>query len=269
MKYIFGLLLVSTLFSCTTTLLFTNEQFPEVASNTSIPSEWQGMWLSADSTSSYITQDSLYIGGFYYKIIPSNLNLELDSDSLGELDSLAGRDKLIFKNDWCFLEVYNKFDSIPSLNGYRILVGNKDKNGNILCWEMSYEYFLKHMLINKIPAIKHEYINLSSENGIDIKKIALGITYIEIPQDQDINKYLYRKIIRKIAFGNELMPFLCDFNFDFDFFKKVAKSRKPDVILTNKKTVTTRGKNRNEKKYEKSSTRNYERNLLKRLKTDF
>jgi len=33
--------------------------------------------------------------------------------------------------------------------------------------------------------------------------------------------------------------------------------------------VTTSGKNRNEKKYEKSSRRNYERNLLKRLKTDF
>ena len=56
---------------------------------------------------------------------------------------------------------------------------------------------------------------------------------------------------------------------NLNIFKKVAKSRKPDVILTNKKTVTTRGKNRNEKKYEKSSTRNYERNLLKRLKTDF
>ena len=261
MKCIFGLLLVSTLFSCTTTLLFTNEQFPEVVSNTSIPSEWQGKWLSADSDPSYITQDSLDIGGFVYKIIPSNLNLELDSDSL------AGRDKIIFENDWCFLEVYNKFDSIPSLNGYRILVGNKDKNGNILCWEMSYDYFLKHKLISKIPAIKLEYLNLGSENSYNIKEIAKGVTYIEITKD--INKYFYKKIVRKIAFGNELVPFLFDFNFDFDFFKKVAKSRKPDVILTNKKTVTTSGKNRNEKKYEKSSRRNYERNLLKRLKTDF
>ncbi len=267
MKYIFGLLLVSTLFSCNTTLLFTNEQFPGVASNTSIPQEWQGMWLSADSTSSFITQDSLYIGGFFYEIIPSNLNLELDSDSLSELDSLAGRDKLIFINDWCFLEVYKKFDSIPSLNGYRILVGNKDKNGNILCWEMSYDYFLKHKLISKIPAIKHEYLNLSPENSFNIKKMDVGITYIEIPQST--NKYFYRKIIRKITFGIEILPFLCDFNFDFDFFKKVAKSRKPDVILTNKKSVTTRGKNRNEKKYEKISERNYKRNLLKRLKTDF
>ena len=123
MKILFLLVLIIVLSSChvNSNLLFTHEQFPEIKSNDSIPSDWHGSWDEYDSLhfDAYITKDSLYIDGFNYTINSSKLDMSEDSTD--------GFDKLIFDKDWCFLEIYEKSDSIPFLSGYRIFVANKDK----------------------------------------------------------------------------------------------------------------------------------------------
>jgi hypothetical protein len=178
------------------------------------------------------------------------------------LDSANGRDKLIFENNWCFLALY-KLDSIPDLRGYQVLVGNLDKTGNILCWEMSYDYFLKHRHINGIPAWKFEFKNLNHDGSI--KKLERSITYVEIPEGT--NKYLYRKVVKQLAINTD-KPYLCGKSFDSNFFRSVAQSRTPDIILTKDRSIIERKINRTEKKYERIAKRNKRRDFLKRIRCD-
>ena len=153
------------IYGCAPSILFTSEQFPENKSDTHIPEEWRGEWndnfnfarfgLRAfdDSLTCYIRKDSMNIAGIEYKIVQSNLNLK-ESDSqnsfVSRVDSL---DKLVFQDDWCFFSIHTKNTSIPS--GYRVFVGNIDKNGDIRFWDMNYTYFLKKKLVNKIPVLKY------------------------------------------------------------------------------------------------------------------
>ena len=254
-NFLLVLIFISTLFGCSPTLLFTNEQFIDVYSNISIPNKWQGKWQSTDSSlNCLIAHDTISIDGFNYKIKQSNLNLGLDS--------LNGNDKLIFQDDWCFLSIYKTIDSIPKLSGYQVLIGHIDNDNNILCWEMSYDYFLNQRLIDQIPVLKFENKNLK-ENS-EIKKMKNTFVYIPLPKD---NKKLYKKIVKKINLAPSVNtpPALCDESFDINFYKNVAKSRKPDIILTKQSLMIKRKKNNLEKKYERMTNRNLSRYILKRV----
>ena len=260
MKILFLLVLIILLSSCyvNSNLLFTHEQFPEIKSNDSIPSDWHGSWDEYDSSffKTYITKYSLKIDGFEYEINSSKLdNTE---------DSTDGFDKIIFDKDWCFLEIYEKSDSIPFLSGYRIFVANKDKKGNISCWAMNYEYFLKHKLINALPALRYDYVNLKSDGSI--QKLQLNTTYINLPEE--ISKYRYRKIIRGLVINPD-KPFFCSSFLDTTFFKKVALSTEPDYILKSDKTIVKRSKYKFEKKLYKTSEKNLKSDLTKKIKQDF
>lgn len=249
------------LISCSPSLLFTEDQFPEVKSVTSIPDKWQGKWKTSDSSSnSFISKDSISIGNFRYKIIESNL-------SKGE-DTIF-KDKLIFEDDWCFLSVFHdSICSTPKLYGYQIFIAHIDENQSILCWEMSYDYFLKHKLINKIPAIKYEYKTIQEDEKYTIQKMIPSLTYIDLPKD---NLHLYKKIIKNIIYvpNYDLPPAFCDLLFDFNFFKNIVLDRKPDVILDKNNVMKERKKNRYENKIERLAKRNMKRSIIKRIKSDF
>jgi hypothetical protein len=91
--------------------------------------------------------------------------------------------------------IYKTIDSIPKLSGYQVLIGHIDNDNNILCWEMSYDYFLNQRLIDQIPVLKFENKNLK-ENS-EIKKMKNTFVYIPLPKD---NKKLYKKIVKKINY---------------------------------------------------------------------
>jgi hypothetical protein len=256
-KFHLLLFFVLTLVGCSPSLLFTVDQFPEVKSKTTIPNKWHGSWKTSDSVSScLISHDTISIDGFDYKINLSNLNLGIDS--------LNGLDKLIFEDDWCFLSFYKTIDSITEISGYQLFIGHIDKKRSILCWQVSYDYFLKHGLIDKIPAVKLEYNNLKNDGSI--KKMEPTFTYIDLPKE---NKFLYHRIIHGLAFVPNIYPAICGKSFDFNFYKKFALNRTPDIILTENKLMIKRKKNQIEKKHERILKRNMNRNLLNRIRLDF
>ena len=129
---------------------------------------------------------------------------------------------------------------------------------------MNYEYFLKHQLINTLPALRYDYVNLKSDGSL--QKLQLNSTYIELPQE--ISKYRYRKIIAGLAIDPD-KPLFCSSFFDTTFFKKVALSTEPDYILKSDKTIVKRSKYKFEKKLYKTSGKNLKSDLIKKIKQDF
>ena len=244
------IILVLSTFGCTPSLLFTNEQFSGVYSDTSIPEKWHGQW-SDEEHNCYIAKDSFSIGGLDYIINHSEMNFGRDSAD--------GKDKLIFREDWCFLCRYVEEDSVPSLSGYQVLVANIDVEGNINCWEMSYDYFLRNRIVNRIPTIKFSYTNITKEGGY--QKIEPRIVYAELPKE--LSNHEYKHLIRNTTLCTSNCPFYCDNSYDFDFFKKIASSRTPDLILTASKKVVFRNKNKNERKYDKIADRNWKKKYMK------
>jgi hypothetical protein len=254
MKYkltIFIVILLST-FGCKPSLIFTEQQFVGTNSDASIPEKWHGEW-SADEVGGkyYIERDSFSIGGLDYKIIKSKMNFGLDSAN--------GKDKLIFQDNWCCFCRYVEVDSSTSLSGYQVLVASIDNKGNINCWEMSYDYFLKNRLVNKIPTIKFITTNITKD-GI-YQKIEPRIVYAEIPDK--CNKYEFNRLIKSTSIATEEAPYFCNGSYDFDFFRNIAISRTPDLILTSTKKAVKRKENKNEIKYKKISNKNLKKKYIK------
>ena len=236
-------------FGCTPSILFTDPQFIGVNSEASIPEKWHGKWSEdLDGQKCYIARDSFSIGGLDYKINRSKMDFGLDS--------INGKDKLIFQDSWCYLSRYIELDSNKSISGYQILVANIDNKGNIYCWEMSYDYFLKNRLVNEIPTIKFTTTN-KTEDG-NYKKIEPIIVYAEIPNE--LKKHEFNRLIKNTSIATTEAPYLCGKSYDFDFFKNIANSRTPDLILTNTGKIVNRKENKNEIRYKKIS----ERNILKK-----
>ena len=194
---IFFVILLSTI-GCSPSLLFTEQQFIGVNSDASIPERWHGKWSEeVDGEECYIARDSFSIGGLDYKIIQSKMDLGLD---------LAyGKDKLIFKDDWCYLCRYVELDSTISLSGYQVLVANIDTKGNINCWEMSYDYFLKNQFVNKIPMIKFITTNITEDGSY--QKIEPRFVYFEIPNQ--LNKHEFNRLIKNTSIATNEAPYFC------------------------------------------------------------
>ena len=246
-------ILLSTL-GCTPSLLFTEQQFIGVNSDESIPEKWHGKWSDDENGNTcFIARDSFSIEGLDYKIIKSKMNFGPDS--------LNGKDKIIFKDDWCYFCRYVELDS-TSLSGYQVLIANIDKEGNINCWEMSYDYFLRNQLVNKIPTIKFITTNITS-NGI-YQKIEPRFVYAEIPEE--LNKKEFNHLIKHSSIATREAPYFCNKSYDLDFFKNIAISRTPDLILTNTKKIVKRKENKNEIKYKKISNKNLKKNYIKLVK---
>lgn len=258
---IFFIILLIT-FGCAPSLLFTEQQFNGVVSDASIPEKWHGEWFEEDANNNHwIARDSFSIGGLDYKIIQSQMDFGLDS--------LNGTDKLIFKDNWCYLSRYidNAKDSTTSFfSGYQVLVASIDSKDNINCWEMTYDYFLKNRYVNQIPTIKFFTTNIASD-GVS-QQIEPRIVYAEIPRE--LNKHEYNRLIKKtsiitdasmLPFNSE--PYFCYESYDLDFFKNIAMSRTPDIILTNTKKVVRRKLNNNERKYRKISEKNFKKKYFK------
>ena len=244
------IILVLSTFGCTPSLLFTNEQFSGVYSDTSIPEKWHGQW-SDEEHNCYIAKDSFSIGGLDYIINHSEMNFGRDSAD--------GKDKLIFREDWCFLCRYVEEDSVPSLSGYQVLVANIDVEGNINCWEMSYDYFLRNRIVNRIPTIKFSYTNITKEGGY--QKIEPRIVYAELPKE--LSKHEFNRLIKNTSIATGEVPFFCDNSYDIDFFKNIANSRTPDLVLTKSREIMKRKENQYEKKYKKISAKNTKRKYFK------
>lgn len=243
-----------TLLSCTPTLLFTEEQFVGYYSDTCIPQKWFGQWTTEEYyKKNYITKDSFSIGGLEYKLIKSELKLGIDSNK--------GHDKIIFQDDWCFFTKFNNFDTNKTLSGFQVLVGKIDNQGNINCWEMSYDYFLKNKLISKIPIIKYHYSNITTD-GI-YQKIEPHYVYADIPKE--ISMKTYNKLIKKLSISTEVAPYFCDNSYNFDFFKNIAQSRTPDLILTKDNKEINRLDNKNEKRFKRIGNRNSNKLYLQML----
>ena len=254
-KTIFLLSIILITSGCSS-LLFTKEQFEGTYSDRQIPQKWHGRWTDGEDNSvDYITQDSFSIGGLNYKIIESKMNFGVDTAS--------GSDKLIFQNDLCFLSRYVELNSTTSeLSGFQILVANIDIEGNINCWEISYDYFLKNGLVNNIPT--YQLINKNIDSAGIYKKIEPQIVYVSIPDK--ISKSAYSRLIKKVAISvTEGVPYFCDKSYNIDFFKNIAKSREPDIILTKNKNIIKRKKNKNELKFEKISENNLKKKYVKFL----
>lgn len=250
-------------FGCTSqSLLFTKEQFPEKYSETSIPEKWLGEWTPSNYYNTndpkeiknfYISRDSLFIGGFEYKIDKSEMDLDTLEDSR--------KDKLIFQDNWCYLFKYIS-DSINSdpkgkRPGYQVFVANYDKKGNIKFWEMSYEYFLKNQLVDEIPIKKLFYNNIFYNS--QYKKIDEAIVYVQIPK---LNKHSYKKIINKLPIVYDV-PLLCTSTYDFDFFQKISKYITPDVILKSDHKSVVNTKNKIDEKFKKISQKNLTKQYVK------
>ena len=241
-------ILLST-FGCSPSLLFTEQQFIGVNSDASIPEKWHGKW----SEKCYIARDSFSIDRLDYKIIQSKMNFGLDSSN-GK-----GKDKLIFKDNWCYLCRYVELDSTTSLSGYQVLVANIDTKGNINCWEMSYDYFLKNRFVNKIPIIKFITTNITKDGNY--QKIEPRIVYAEIPNK--LNKHEFNRLIKNTSIATIEAPYFCGESYDFDFYKNIAISRTPDFILTSTKKIVERKENKNEIKYKKISEKNLKKKYIK------
>jgi len=239
--YAFFLVLVG----CRPSLLFTKQQFSEVYSETLIPTRWQGDWSDNKEGNNYfIGKDTFYLGDLAYRIIPSKMDLGLDSS--------YGKDKLIFKDDWCFLSRYVQFDSTALISGYQVLVAHIDKKGSINCWEMGYDYFLKNQYVSKIPVINYVETNIT-HNG-SYKKIDPIIVYADIPNK--LNKKQIKRFVKSIPISTGVAPYFCDGFYEIEFFRNVARSQPPDLILTKTKHVIVNPKKRLERKYEKISVKN-------------
>ncbi len=248
---IFIVILLSA-FGCTPSLLFTEQQFIGVNSDASIPEKWLGEWSAdEDDEKCYITRDSFSIGGLDYKIIKSKMNFGLDSAN--------GKDKLIFQDNWCYFCRYVTLDSSSSLSGYQVLVASIDNKATINCWEMSYDYFLKNRFVNKIPTIK--FITTSIIKDGKYQTIEPRIVYAEIPDK--FNKYEFNRLIKSTSIVTKEEPYFCDKSYDFDFFKNIAISRTPDLILTSTKKIVKRKENKNEIKYKKISDKNLKKKYVK------
>ncbi len=257
-KITISIAIIISFCSCKPSLLFKKEQFIGTYSDYSIPEKWHGKWLSVDDNEdSYIAKDSFSINGLNYKIEKSKLNFGIDSTN--------GRDKLIFKDNWCFLSRYVEIDSMQSLCGFQILIGNIDIQGNIKCWEMSYDYFLKNRLVNEIPTYKLSYSNISKD-GIYQKIEPSTIVYATIPEK--LNKYSYNRLIKKLTLASDVAPFYCNETYDLEFFKNIAMSRTPDLILTKDKKIVNRKDNKNEIKYKKIADKNFRKKYIKMLTTE-
>ena len=263
---IFIIILLST-FGCSPSLLFTRQQFIGVNSDASIPEKWHGEWseeeqfIGVNSDTSipeehrkkcYIARNSFSIGGLDYEIIQSKMDFGLDSAN--------GNDKLIFKDNWCYLCRYVESDSSNALlSGYQVLVASIDTKGNINCWEMSYDYFLKNRFVNKIPMIKFITTNIT-EDGL-YQKIEPRFVYAEIPNE--LNKHEFNRLIKNTSIATNEAPYFCEESYDFDFFKNIAISRTPDLILTSTKKIVKRKENKNEIKYKKISEKNLKKKYIK------
>lgn len=263
-------------------LVFTEQQFIGYKSDLSIPEKWIGEWSSEDGDlKCYIARDSFSITGIDYKIIPSNLDTTEFSEPSEVLDSSEvvntseGKDKLIFQDNWCYFSLYKEPLFLP---GYWVFIANFDNKGNINFWEMSYDYFLKNQLVNKIPTIKfiiNDYsknTNKPSSDGPEQianvpahfypKQIEEMIVYADV---RGLSKREFNRLIKNTAISTE-HPFYCEGIYDFEFFKKIAISRPPDLILTNTKNIKVRGPNKNEVMYEKISKKNAKIKYLKFVK---
>jgi hypothetical protein len=250
-KLIVLIVVVIAVSGCAPSLLFTEQQFYGVFSDSLIPQKWHGEW--EDNT--YITRDSFSIDGLDYKVIKSKMNFGLDS--------AKDNDKLIFQDNWCYLCRYVELDSSAELFGYQILVANIDNLGNIKCWEMSYDYFLKNRLVSRIPTWK--FINTDITNDGYYKKIVPTIVYAEVSSFEGINKFEFNRLIKKSAIITNGTPYFCNKTYDFDFFKNVASSRKPDIILTKDKKKIKRKRNKNEIRYAKIGEKNLTKKYMKHI----
>lgn len=258
LKIATSVVLIISFCSCKPSLLFKKEQFIGTYSDNSIPEKWQGNWLSDDEKGNcFISIDSFSIDGLNYKIEKSKLNLGIDTTN--------GRDKLIFQENWCFISRYVEIDSMQSLCGFQILIGNIDKEDNINCWEMSYDYFLKNRLVNEIPTYKLGYSNISKDGRYQ-KIEPTNVIYATVPEK--MNKYSYNRLINKLLLATELAPYYSNETYNFDFFKKIAMLKTPDLILTKNKKVIYRKDNKNEIKYNKIADKNYKKEYLKMLKIE-
>jgi len=278
------ILLVSVGCKSHNSLFFTEQQFIGYKSDLSIPEKWIGEWSSEDGDlKCYIARDSFSLPGIDYKIIPSNLDTTTTEfpvpsevlDSSEVVNSFEGKDKLIFQDNWCYFSLNKETLFLP---GYLVLLANFDNKGNINIWEMSYDYFLKNQLVNKIPTIKfiiNDYsknTNKPSSDGAEQianvpahfypKQIEEVIVYADV---SGLSKREFNGLIKNTAFSTG-HPFYCGGIYDFAFFKKIAISRPPDLILTNTKKIIARGLNKNEVMYEKLSKKNLKVKYLKFVK---
>ncbi len=241
-------IIIIVVYGCSPTLLFTSEQFPGIKSNSEIPERWRGKWNTQDKNQTfYIGKDSFSIDGLDYKIVSSKLNLGLDSAN--------GRDKLIFQENWCYLALYRDYDSLPEMEGYQVLVGQIDQEESINCWEMTYDYFLKNQLVNQVPLNRFDHIHMTGDGHI--QNLETNILYVRIPEN--MTKKSYHKLIKKLAINTDDYPYYCKEVFDFEFYKKVALSRTPDLILTKNGLIIKRGKNKTEIDFENISKKNKEK----------
>lgn len=233
--------------------------------------------------------------------LPESNTVTINYSDTNSTQAEIGRDKLVFIDDWFYLSVYMEQNKIDA--GFRVFVGNLDKSGDIKCWEMGYEYFFKKKLINKIPILRlylgdsekenssdstenlltsmNDYYNSRDEKEFDsllgsireialVKEIKSDILYFDV---DDIPKRSYRKLLRQAtiypgsyaeSFGQiTAFPFYSYDVFDTDFFKKVAKNRKPDIVLKTDSSVQFRKKNNIEKRLEKRFEINQKREYLK------
>lgn len=250
--------LIVTLFSiigCSPTMLFTKEQFVGFNSDLAIPEKWHGRWSYGEEKNKYyISNDTFSIGDLSYKILKPEMKI-------GD-DSTNGKDKLIFKDDWCFLSKHVDLESEWGVwSGYWIFLANFDKNGNINCWEMSYDYFLKNQLIKMIPIVKYRLKNISEKQ--DYQKIEPNLVYVEIPDEY--SKRDVKQLIKHAPITTEF-PYFNEQSYDFDFFKKIALSRTPDIILTNSKNAIRRKMNANEIKFKKIAEKKSKENYIKLIK---
>jgi hypothetical protein len=242
--------------SCGPTLLFTHSQFDDVKSDISIPSDWQGSWVS-DRDTFYVSNDSISIIFFQYKIDSTKLNFENDSS--------RGRDKIIFMDDWCFMQVYINPDSLENFGGFWVFVANKNSEGNISCWEMEFEHFIKD--IELLPIMKYEYVNLKSDGRVKIMEPVCR--YIQMPNYSASNKNkagnrLYTKILKKSIFALDKNPAICNGFYDIEFFKKIALENSPKLVLNKDKTVSFPDKKPT--KFIKKLGKTHEKNFNKEYK---
>jgi len=218
-------------------ILFKKQQFSGINSEFEIPEKWRGSWKNADGldSSSYISKDSFLIDEFRYKIVDTNMfNENITFSEEDDWKSEIPKDKIIFQDNWCFLSKYEIVDSAAKCEGYEIFVANIDKKGDIKCWDISYEYFLKHRLINEIPILSFSKETTSNKDNTAIQTLQKNILYV--PLFPEFKPAYYRRLVRNLPFTTD-MPSFCVNSYDINFFKKVTKFQKPTVILMKNKEI--------------------------------
>jgi hypothetical protein len=167
--------------------------------------------------------------------------------------------------------VYTKIDNVEGFGGYRVLVANKNNEGNILCWEMGLEQFIKD--IKLLPVMKYEYVNLSTDGRLKVMEPVCR--YIQMPvytesKKNNAGNRLYTKILKKSAVASDMYPAICDGSYDIDYFKKIAQENSPRVVLNKDKTVVNPEKKPTKyiKKFRKTGEKNFNKEYKRILFSD-